>query len=795
MKKYGLSFILLFLLVASFFNFSYIINVAGYDTLTYTFGYDEFYDSNDGLEYYSGFNVRNATKFTGNYSGTYSFENDEIGSVPDDWISNNGDGCDTTISSIVGGHSKILNISDNSAVNLAQINNEFTLQTNETVEFWVRPHNIASGNLGISLYEGATWVVRTRIAFGDRLSNHDASLIADIDDNTWYHIKYIFDDYNNQFEAVINGVSKGNFDYQFNTVVGFDKLRFDTVAAHNGVEYYIDAIGYSWNDNYTIGDNFVPLTTIENNVKEVDRYEFAFEGFQDQYEVGEDIFSNWTEIDDGDDQVNIATDPLYQNDRRIEMGHYAPLAQDLGIEKEFYVNSGVLNITWTANFSSWGTNSEYRCKVYSSDDTLISHIYLENGDLKYDAGTLDSGLTTNVRYEFNLYINYFNEISILNYYADDVHIDTYILPLIASGKDGLGKVELFIDVNIFDDVVVFLDYVGIYVNGSSISEEFAYQRIYNLVYDENWYLHQANLFRFNAIGNLSFYVSKYTYVPFISTIGQICLLDYYNGSNIFNTMNIDDFAFNYVYVPMLWIQFYNQIELFNVSISGIGIEESDNVYYVELTSSGVDNLTDYFYVEEGSNRLKYSLTANDDGLEYIQLRINLVGLPIVPDVLSENRSISYKSDIDGDLSGYMSVNYTDDTNTTLSFPTHATKTTVILPPTKAIDDLIILITDDNLDDSGFCSGYISDLKLIYYPDVSVSIITQNLLVLIVPLIILLVPSLAMHKKFGSTGTIIMFMLMNVICVISALIPSWLFFIIAVSSMGFLFMKKKVVKKT
>ena len=365
------------------------------------------------------------------------------------------------------------------------------------------------------------------------------------------------------------------------------------------------------------------------------------------------------------------------------------------------------------------------------------------------------------------------------------------MPLIASGKDGLGEIEIYVDASASSDMVCYLDYVGVYINGSSISEEFGYRRIYNLVYNENWYLDGANIFRFNAIGNFSFYVTKFTYVPFIGTIGQICSMDYYNGSNLFNTINIDDFPYDYVYVPMLWIQFYNQLELFNLSISGVAIEEEDNVYFLELTSSGIDNSENYFYVEEGTEALRFSLSVNDTGLEYIQLRINIPGLPFYYNLQSEGRSVSFKSNINGDSTGYLIVNYTDDTDTRINFPTHATTTNIILPETKSINDLIILITDDDLDSSDYCEGYITDLQLIYYRDLTVSVITQNLLVLIVPLIVMLVPPLAMHKKFGKGIVLPMFILMAIVCFATGLIPVWLFFIIALSSIGFIVMKREL----
>jgi len=205
------------------------------------------------------------------YYGTYDFRVYANGVEPNGWTSTNDGGCTTTIIASLDGHKKVLEIDDQNGVGLAKISNSFNVQTDGTVEFWVQGNNIAVGNLQINLYEGAIWCIRIRISGGNKIEQYNGTawntMVVFVED-IWYHIKLIFDDTADTFEFFVDGVSKGDFGYQINSVVGLDELRFNTIDGHNGFQYYIDAVGYSWDTTshggygYTVGWNINPYDLV-----------------------------------------------------------------------------------------------------------------------------------------------------------------------------------------------------------------------------------------------------------------------------------------------------------------------------------------------------------------------------------------------------------------------------------------------------------------------------------------------------------------------------------------------------
>ncbi|GAH74313.1 unnamed protein product, partial [marine sediment metagenome] len=64
--------ILLALLVTILFLSFFVINTKGSSDLIFVIDQEEFYSSND-IDYYTDFNIKNATELSGNYNATYSF--------------------------------------------------------------------------------------------------------------------------------------------------------------------------------------------------------------------------------------------------------------------------------------------------------------------------------------------------------------------------------------------------------------------------------------------------------------------------------------------------------------------------------------------------------------------------------------------------------------------------------------------------------------------------------------------------------------------------------------------------
>jgi hypothetical protein len=388
-------------------------------------------------------------------------------------------------------------------------------------------------------------------------------------------------------------------------------------------------------------------------------------------------------------------------------------------------------------------------------------------------------LTNDVIYDFNLYINYWNCISLLNYYADDIYQHTFIIPLIDCNKDGLGKIEFFIDVSVATNMILYLDNIGIYVNGSSISSEFAYLRSIALA-TNTWNFNENNLFSFNLTGNSSFHVSSYPYLHEISTLTEINSLDYYNGSYFFNIYDLLHDTNSYCQYPMIWIEFYNQFQFYELNIEGVILTDGFNDYNLEYSHKYVDINQNYFYVD--NNRLYFSLDLNESSYE------GITGLFDIPNHSTINASIVYNSYYTGVINPYLCINYTD--LTTLigyyDFKSYYTTTRFLLPQNLYIDKIFINCSDfipyaESYTNyiNGQITGFIDSISLKFIRNIDYSITVITLISGFIPLIVMFTPSIALYSKFGKKILVPSLILMSIVCIVGSLIPLWLFSLLIV----------------
>ena len=83
-------------------------------------------------------NITYTEPMEGYYSATYGFENDEDGSIPDNWSVLHGTGGTCQVISELGGHKKVLEIYDNVNGDEMQVENYFTPQNSGSIEWWWR---------------------------------------------------------------------------------------------------------------------------------------------------------------------------------------------------------------------------------------------------------------------------------------------------------------------------------------------------------------------------------------------------------------------------------------------------------------------------------------------------------------------------------------------------------------------------------------------------------------------------------------------------------------------------------
>lgn len=200
---------------------------------------------------------------SGYYPSTYGFENDEIGSNPYDFNVWEGGGPVNVINSLEE-HNKVVEIYDISNLDWAGFYNIFEQgQSTGTIETYVRFSNtnkhhelsIRDGGATDFIYLG---FIDGYIRYNDGVSWINTYIAFGVDQ--WYHVKIEFDcSINEKWYLWIDGNSvDGGLGYNFyGNPTEMDTLFFGTHNTDTDYNYSIDAIGYSWDTNYNIGDNIL----------------------------------------------------------------------------------------------------------------------------------------------------------------------------------------------------------------------------------------------------------------------------------------------------------------------------------------------------------------------------------------------------------------------------------------------------------------------------------------------------------------------------------------------------------
>ncbi|KKM23200.1 hypothetical protein LCGC14_1617610, partial [marine sediment metagenome] len=231
---------------------------------------------------YAGYNYTGI----GVYRATYSFTDELDGTDPLEWTLSEPTGTINIISDL-DGHNKVVEIDDTggSAIYMYQ---DFTdgSQTSGTVEFWYRNDDVTDLMYFWFKVEGANKI--RIIVSGDKIQYYYGGGYNDatgggVLDDTWYHFRIVFDCVPDTYSFYLNGVLL-DADIPFEELaVYISKLQFQTSGGATSL-HYIDAIAYSWDNDYMIGWN---------------REEYAFFGdYNSTYSFeNEDIGEEGTTID------------------------------------------------------------------------------------------------------------------------------------------------------------------------------------------------------------------------------------------------------------------------------------------------------------------------------------------------------------------------------------------------------------------------------------------------------------------------------------------------------------------
>jgi len=188
------------------------------------------------------------------HAGTYSFTDDIIGSNPLGWTVSETNG-EISVVAEKEGHKKCVYLHETSGAGIVEMQDNFdSNQDDETIEFWwystttgwleqVHFNNDVDGNLGY-LYANDNnlyWYDFT-----------DATLVGSNTINQWNRVVVYFN--GNDVDISVNEATPVSVIFK----AGKSTLDYIRIRAYKDGEYWVDAIGYSWDEHYTIGDNLNP---------------------------------------------------------------------------------------------------------------------------------------------------------------------------------------------------------------------------------------------------------------------------------------------------------------------------------------------------------------------------------------------------------------------------------------------------------------------------------------------------------------------------------------------------------
>ncbi|MFX1278701.1 MAG: zinc ribbon domain-containing protein [Promethearchaeota archaeon] len=208
----------------------------------------------------------------GYYPATYGFENDKDGTIPQEWnyrLTIPPQDSYIKVISSLDGHNKVVDLNKGDTFgNHLHFYHYFSAQTHGTIEFWLRTTDVNEGSV-FSIMEGNTTAGGISIGadfFDSYFSIYTIggwqSISHSAVNDKWYHISFQFEcgtgnHYGldqNYFKVYIDGIKYG--DYKFSNVVpNVNRSYFLQNWRYDNYHTYIDAIGYSWDPNYDIGNN------------------------------------------------------------------------------------------------------------------------------------------------------------------------------------------------------------------------------------------------------------------------------------------------------------------------------------------------------------------------------------------------------------------------------------------------------------------------------------------------------------------------------------------------------------
>jgi len=188
------------------------------------------------------------------YPATYNFRDELVGTAGTDieFVTTNNFGTAIIIATL-SNHNKILQLT--SSGNYQSCYNNFTGQATGNIEFWIyfteanKSRTIACLESGATRF-GIRWHSDGKVYYYNGAWVDSGETYSD---SVWYHYRFDFNAPGDTWDLYIDGTNIGTYGMNGAPSV-IDRFSFGS-SSDNGETTYLDAIGYSWDTDYAIGDN------------------------------------------------------------------------------------------------------------------------------------------------------------------------------------------------------------------------------------------------------------------------------------------------------------------------------------------------------------------------------------------------------------------------------------------------------------------------------------------------------------------------------------------------------------
>ncbi|MFX0132203.1 MAG: PKD domain-containing protein [Candidatus Hodarchaeota archaeon] len=205
------------------------------------------------------------------YNSTFSFEDDTVGTNPNGWTISEGGARTVNVRSSLDGHDKIVELYDGDGGNVI-MEDSFSSQTYGTVEYFFRSAKPSENTLVI-LRKDSTEVIWVRIDDNKFQTNPGGSPIdlCSASAHQWYHVRIDFCSDSSQYQGLnqykyfvyIDGTKYGEYSFISSQSSIDNCYIISGGSTAQYVYFFVDAIGYSFDSEYNIGDNKAPFRALD----------------------------------------------------------------------------------------------------------------------------------------------------------------------------------------------------------------------------------------------------------------------------------------------------------------------------------------------------------------------------------------------------------------------------------------------------------------------------------------------------------------------------------------------------